>query len=284
MSTRPLTCVFSPSNKLAFNAKVNSIDWSNVFNNSNDVNKCCDLFSHHLSVIYNQCFPLVRVSRKAYKNEAWFSAELRQTFNEKNRLFKIWRNSSDDKDKESYIKFKKSYNSMCKNAKINYYKQLLNVNSSSIKKIWDNLNLLLGKKNKFSIPNEVKKLIYNNVVYDNKNDIAHVFNQYFVNNGANLASALPSATTNFRSYLGPSIQNSISVNPVTVEKVYNLIASMSGDAAAGDDGFNLEFLKKNADCLSQPLAYLFSLSIFSGIVLKAFKLAKVIPILKRVMN
>src|SRR6266516_7704376 len=209
MSTRPLTCVFSPSNKLAFNAKVNSIDWSNVFNNSNDVNKCCDLFSHHLSVIYNQCFPLVRVSRKAYKNKAWFSAELRQTFNEKNRLFKIWRNSSDDTDKEIYIKFKKSYNSMCKNAKINYYKQLLNVKSSSMKKSWDNLNLLLGKKNKSSIPNEVEKLIYNNVVYYNKNDVANVFNQYFVNIGANLASALPSAaaTTSFRSYLGPSIQN-----------------------------------------------------------------------------
>ena len=133
---------------------------------------------------------------------------------------------------------------MCKNAKINYSKQLLNVKSSSMKKIWDNLNLQLGKKNKSSIPNEVEKLIYNNVVYDNKNDIANVFNQYFVNIGANLASALPSATTNFRSYLGPSIQNSILVNPVTDEKVYNLIASMSGGAAAGGDGFNLEFLKK----------------------------------------
>ena len=50
-----------------------------------------------------------------------------------------------------------------------------------MKKIWDNLNLLLGKKNKSSIPNEIEKLIYNNVVYDNKNDIANVFNQYFVN-------------------------------------------------------------------------------------------------------
>src|SRR6266516_1963391 len=95
-----------------------------------------------------------------------------------------------------------------------------------------------------TVPTKVEKLIYNNVLYDNKNDIANVFNQYFVNIGANLANALPSATTNFRSYLGPSIQNSISVNPVTDEKVYNLIASMSGDAAAGDDGFNLEFLKK----------------------------------------
>ena len=135
---------------------------------------------------------------------------------------------------------------MCKNAKINYYKQLLNVKSSSMKKSWDNLNLLLGKKNKSSIPNEAEKLIYNNVVYDNKNDIANVpvFNQYFVNIGANLANALPSATTNFRSYLGPSIQNSISVNPITDEEVYNLIASMSGGAAAVDDGFNLEFLKK----------------------------------------
>ena len=281
MSARPLTRVFSPSNKIEFNAKVTSIEWSNVFNNSNDANQCCDLFVHHLADIYNQCFPLVRVSRKAHKNKAWFSTELRQTFYEKNRLFKIWRNSSDDKDKEIYIKLKKSYNIMCKNVKINYYKQLLNVRSSSIKKIWDNLNLLLGKKNKSGSPKEIEKLIYNNIVYDNVNDVANIFNQYFVNIGSNLAKALPPATTNFRCFLDPPIKNSISVYPITVEEVFSLITSMSGGAAAGDDGFNLEFLKKNVACLSQPLAHLFNLSIFSGIVPRAFKLAKVVPVFKK---
>ena len=56
---------------------------------------------------------------------------------------------------------------------------------------------------------------------------------------------------------------------------------MSGGKAAGDDGFHLNLIKTNAASFAQPLAHIFNLSLFSGIVPKALKLAKVIPLHKK---
>ena len=56
---------------------------------------------------------------------------------------------------------------------------------------------------------------------------------------------------------------------------------MSGGKAAGDDGFHLDLIKNNAATFAQPLAHIFNLSLFSGVVPKALKLAKVIPLHKK---
>jgi len=258
-----------------------SIDWTDVFNVNNDVNLCYDSFISRLSEVYNHCFPLVRISRKAYKNKSWFSTDLRKELYEKNRLYKIWLTSVAEEDKTRYLSFKRSYNKMCREAKVSYYKNLLNVKSSSIRKIWKSLNDLLGKSTNSSQSNVVDKLLYNNVLYENKLEIANMFNQYFVNVGGNLANALPNAFLNFKNYLGPSYRNSIYVNPISNEEVFNLINTISGGKAAGDDGFNLELIKNNSLHFVQPLTYIYNLSLFSGVVPNALKLAKVIPLFKK---
>jgi len=216
-----------------------------------------------------------------YKNKSWFNADLRTMLYEKNRLYKLWLNSADDKDKLLYVSYKKKYTKTCRETKISYYKHILNVKTSSNKKIWENFNVLLANNAKSSNPNGVENLLYNNVLYDNKLDVANIFNQYFVDVGGNLAKALPPASINFRSYLEPSNQNSMYVEPILDDEVYKLINSMSGGKAAGDDGFNLELLKNNAATLAQPLTYIYNLSLFSGTVPKAFKMAKVIPLFKK---
>src|SRR3989442_11520282 len=100
---------------------------------------------------------------------------------EKNRLYRNWILTSDDKDKSLYILQKKLYQNQCKNTKINYYKNLLNVKISSTKKIWENLNYFMGNKGNSHKCNNIEKLLHNNTIYDNKLDIANILNQYFVN-------------------------------------------------------------------------------------------------------
>ena len=63
--------------------------------------------------------------------------------------------------------------------------------------------MLLGRNCKANKNNVVEKLLSNNVLYDDKKDIADIFNQYFVNVGNKLAYALPQSSTNFYKYLGP---------------------------------------------------------------------------------
>src|SRR3989442_8717317 len=127
----------------------------------------------------------------------------------------------------------------------------------------------------------LKNFFYNNTIYDNKLDIANILNQYFVNVGATLANNLPSVAIDFKSFLGPSIQNSIFVDQITTTEVCNVIHSMAGGTAAGDDGFNLELVKSNAPIFALPLTYIYNLSLSTGIVPIRFKIAKVIPIFKK---
>ena len=105
MSKRPNLRVFSHSNKVQFSEKLNSIVWDEIFKNSNDVNLCYDVFIRQLSEDYNHCFPLVRIYLKAFKNKSWFSTELRNMLYEKNRLYKLWLNSVDNKDRMMYVSF-----------------------------------------------------------------------------------------------------------------------------------------------------------------------------------
>ena len=128
---------------------------------------------------------------------------------------------------------------------------------------------------------EIEKLIYNNITYDNNCDIANTLNEYFVNVGAILAKNLPISPISFKSYLGPSVQNSIFLDQITAAEVCNVIGSMRGGTAAGDDGFNLELIKSNAVIFAQPLSYIYNLSIYTGIVPKRFKISRVIPLFKK---
>ncbi len=281
MSKRPYIRVFSPNNKLKFNDKLNSVDWNEVFTDSDDVNICYDAFADKLSETHNSCFPLVRISRKAFKNKSWYNPELRSMLYEKNRSYNNWLKTSDDKDKLLYILNKKLYQTKCKNTKINYYKNLLNIKTSTSKKIWETLNSFMGNKSNSHKSNDIEKLLYSNTIYDNKLDIANIFNQYFVNVGAALANNLPPALVDFRSFLGPSNQNSIFLEQISTEEVCKVIKSMAGGTAAGDDGFNLELVKLNATILAQPLTYIYNLSLYTGIVPKRLKIAKVIPLFKK---
>src|SRR3989442_13999311 len=130
----------------------------------------------------------------------------------------------------------------------------------------------------------LKNFFYNNTIYDNKFDIANILNQYFVNVGPTPANNLPSVAIDFKSFLGPSIQNSIFVDQITTTEVCNVIHSMAGGTAAGDDGFNLELVKSNAPMFAPPLTYIYDLSLSTGIVPIRFKIAKVIPIFKRMIK
>ena len=83
---------------------------------------------------------------------------------------------------------------------------MLYVKKSSTKKIWYNLNIFSGKNLKSGTNNDAEKWFVNNVLYDNKLDIANTFNQYFIDVGDKLANALTLASVNFTDYLGPPIQ------------------------------------------------------------------------------
>src|SRR3989442_909076 len=75
---------------MKFNEKLNLVDWNETLTDARDVNVCYDAFADKLLEIHNSCFPLTRISRKAYKNKSWYNPTLRSMLYEKNRLYRNW--------------------------------------------------------------------------------------------------------------------------------------------------------------------------------------------------
>ena len=68
--------------------------------------------------------------------------------------------------------------------------------------------------------------------------------------------------------------------PVSTGEVLKLLKKIPTGKAFGMDGINDRFLKYGANVLAKPLAFIFQLSLQSGIVPDEWKLAKVTPIHK----
>ena len=280
-SNRPDIRLFTPNNKKLFKQELSRINWNMLFGNPVNVNEHYDIFVKKITELYNMCFPLTRMSRKAYKNKSWFSSALRNSYNQKNLLYKNWIKSGNINDKNVYLQFKKKYLNSCKTAKINYYSNLFNKQTNSMKDIWKHLNNIISNKATCSNNNSIKKIVTDNATYEDSYDIANVLNEFFCSIGGNLAKAVPLVSKCFTEYLCPSVCNSISVEYVTVNELLNLINRLDIGKASGDDGISAQLVKENCEYLVYPLVSIFNISLSSGIVPNKLKVAKVIPLYKK---
>ena len=279
MSLRPMIRLFSPSCKRSFSADLENIDWCSLFESCSNANTCYDVFIYHITELFNKHFPLVRVSRKAYKNKEWFSASLRNSLNKKNYYYKQWLLSKGYSDHAKYIEYKKLYQKSCKAAKVAYYNNILNTKMNSIKSVWSNLNNIISSKTR-SNSNTISSLTVNNCEFDKPNDIANIFNDYFCSVGPKLAEAIPTCNYSYSDYMQYSVTNSIYIDTVTNYELEKLIDGLKNGKACGDDGIGAQLIKENKQFLLHPLTYIFNLSLTTGIVPDKLKIAKVIPLFK----
>ena len=97
----------------------------------------------------------------------------------------------------------------------------------------------------------------------------------------NLADAIPSKSTSFRSYLGRENDKSLFWKPVTKAEVFNLLQKLDIKKSCGYDNIPGRLLKDGAAYISHVLAHIFNLSLKYGRVPDGMKVAKVTPIYKK---
>jgi len=163
-----------------------------------------------------------------------------------------------------------------------HYEKLFDNKSNSIKKLWCNLNSLCSNSKRTNIKTAIDKIVTDDeIVITSALDISNFFNEFFCNVGSNLLKKLPVNNSNFSDYLNNSTANSMYVEEVTTSEIFNLIMSLKGNKSSGPDGISCRLIKENAHLLSEPLCYMFNMSLFSGVVPDRFKIAKVVPIFKK---
>ena len=94
-------------------------------------------------------------------------------------------------------------------------------------------------------------------------------------------STLPKYENNYSEYLGNKIQETMYVWPTCPMEVKNILINSKPKLSAGFDEIPLKLLK-SSDNIIMALSHIFNLSLSTGKVISDFKIAKIIPLYKKV--
>ena len=281
---RPFTRIFSAKNKKLFSDELASCDWTSLVYSSDNVDSSFNNFISVLTHAAEKSFPLIRTSRKSFKDKKWVTKGIKKSSETKNRLYKVWILSKNPIDKENYRNYLKIFNRIVKSAESTYYMKMFNTKTNSIKKLWSNVNKLCSFNSKQSSKksNIIKIKIGDKVLTDSKS-MADEFNNYFCNVGATLACNLPpiQPTSTFNEYLPPSIINSFVCDNINHSEVHEVLSKLKAKNSSGPDIFNARLIYDIESIILLPLCHIFNLSLSTGQFPSALKIAKVIPIHKK---
>ncbi|XP_065678181.1 uncharacterized protein LOC136093164 [Hydra vulgaris] len=110
-------------------------------------------------------------------------------------------------------------------------------------------------------------------------EIADTFNDFFINIGKKLASAIPEGSKSFESFLKKS-DSIMDESELLVDELRLAISMLKTNKSASLDEINPDVVKAVSDIIEKPLFIIFNLSLRNGIFPDQLKLAKIIPIYK----
>jgi hypothetical protein len=123
----------------------------------------------------------------SYKNinNKWITKGIRTSCKRKRELLLLCRHSDDLKLKNYYKEFCKILSKVIKAAKKSYYNKIILNYNNKMKCTWKIIN-----KNKVKIKNDkgIHSIKVDNKVISNQNEIANVFNKYFISIANSVAS------------------------------------------------------------------------------------------------
>ena len=128
---------------------------------------------------YNNSFPFKRLSRKRAKDKPWITTTgLKESIKQKHLLYQKFIFDSSEENKVAYKIFKNKLRTVIRKAEAEYYNNVFNSKTQSMKEMREELGNLLNTK---------KKNIINNKEITDDKDIANALNDHFTKLGKNLA-------------------------------------------------------------------------------------------------
>lgn len=275
---RPFIRLFTDSNIHKFCNMLCVNDWHLVYD-CLDVNDSVSRFMNDFQSAFEVCFPLVKCSRKQYKSKSWITKALKISIKNKNKLYHKYISTKLMTDKDKYNNYKKILDKLLLKARKDYFAELLNKQTNSIKSIWKTLNEICCFK-KSHKNSKINCIISNGKEISSHTEIAESFNNYFSSVGSKLAAQIPTTNNSYKKYLTKPNLHSFYLLSVTEMEVFSVIKSLKNSFSSGADGIPASIIKSCFHCFIGPLTHIINLSFKSGIFPDNFKIAKVLPIHK----
>ena len=276
---RPLIRLYNKKNIENFQKNISNEPMLLPYPRSNDPDQLLAEFTANLNKILNKYFPLIRISRKKFKDKVHITNEIKEMIKERNNLYDIFIIDRSDHNKNKWLEKRNKTNQAIKNAEIKYYKDEIKQHGDNSQAMWKTLSHILCKNKKKSTG--INSLVVGDRNLSNQSDILEGLNSFFCNVGETLANKFDNTNEDYKSFFNQPANRSIYLHKILQAELANQIKTLNSKKSSGHDGFTAKFLKISSSIVLEPLCYIFNLSMNTGSYPDELKIAKCIPIFKK---
>ena len=242
-----------------------------------DPNDMYNFFHNGISLLFEMHCPLKKISKKDYKKQQkpWVDDIIISNIKKRDNIYSEYLQTGDtDKLHQSSI-LRNEINHSIRRNKYLYQKHKLNALKNNAKKLWKEMNRIVGKKSNNNIPSTMFK---NKKKITGTKNIADNFNSHYSGVAENLLKNIntgkdPLKTLNSRAH-------SFFFNPTNNFEVSDMIRGLDVNKASDIYNFPIAVIQKLSDTISPALSHIFNSSIKKGIFPEKLKVAKVVPLFK----
>ena len=274
-----------------FSKAVGEIQFSDMLDRNlfTDPNKTYEIIEAKINEVKDIHLPTktVKFNKYKHKQSPWITAGILRSIKIRDKLYSKLKKLSPislnyEEIKHNYNSYCKLLNKLIKEAKLNHYENEFKKHSSDLKKTWATINKIVCRNNK---SNEFPSyIITNNRKVKSTEEAVNILNEYFTTVGATLASGIRKNEKHFSNYLKQRIMCSFSFNTVNENDIIKILDKFKPKTSAGPDGLSMKLLKSIKEFIAPPLSLLVNQSLCTGIFPSKFKIAKVLPLLKKSNN
>ena len=274
-----------------FSNEISKINFTELLDRNlfTDPNITYDLIEAKIKEAKDKHIPskLVKYNKYKHKKSPWITFGILRSIKFRDNLYaKLKKAPPDSRNYESlknnYNVYNKLLNELVKEAKIVFYDNELKKHSSDLKKTWSTINRIISRNRKSNeFPSYIMK---NSSKITNAEEIVNTLNHYFSTVGASLASGIQQPEKQFSDYLKQRTLCSFSFKTVHKDDIIKMIDNFKPKTSTGPDGLSMKLLKTIRNPIAPALSLLVNQSLCTGIFPSKFKIAKVLPLLKKPNN
>ena len=221
------------------------------------------------------------LKRVKSKPAPWLTLEIKAAMNDRDRQLRKFRRTNLVQDKIEYKHKRNHVNILLRKAKSNYNKEQLKENANDPDKFWKTIKSIYPATAKKNDPSH--RFEINGEISSDENTIANGFKTFF----PGIVHSLKSKGIPLVDFIwckpkdiNPRTYKTFLLKPATPDEVYGILINLRRKKATGTDGLPASFLKDSKDSIKHHLCHIINMSINTGVVPSAWKIARIIPIHK----
>ena len=265
-------------NEAVFLDKIRSTSWWDVYQTV-DVNGAVELFTKKINSILDVMAP-IKTFQTSSKYCPWLTKETKELIKERNRAQEVLSRNKSEENLKSFKIIRNRVTNSIKNDKTKWQKMKLENCNNDSGKLWKNI---LGWLNWCSSGSPTK-LYHAGQIVTSPAKLAEVMNNFFVSKVKTICQKLPTPTDDPLKTLKHLMKNKntqFSLSSVYPETVRKVIMDLKNSKSTGVDNIDTYVLKLVVDDVLPAVTHIVNLSIQQATFPSLYKMAKIIPLLKK---